>query len=71
MPLPWSEAMLADAAVAGLATALAGGLLGALIGSALASDRVPRPRGAVPAAVAASLAIAVLIGVGLQTSPVP
>ena len=55
----------------GLATALAGGLLGALIGSALASDRVPRPRGAVPAAVAASLAIAVLIGVGLQTSPVP
>ena len=56
MPLPWSEAMLADAAVAGLATALAGGLLGALIGSALASDRVPRPRGAVPAATAAGTA---------------
>ena len=70
MPMPWSDAMLADAAVVGLATALAGGVLGALIGSALASDRVPRPRGAVPAAVAACLAVALLIGAGLQTSPV-
>ena len=71
MPLPWPEAMLADVAVVGLATAVAGGLLGALIGSALASDRVPRPRGAMPAAVAASLAVALLIGFGLQTSPTP
>ena len=71
MPLPWPEAMLGEAAVVGFVSAVAGGLLGALIGSALASDRVPRPRGAVPAAAAASLVVALLIGFGLQTSPVP
>jgi hypothetical protein len=71
MPLPWPEAMLGEAAVVGFVSAVAGGLLGALIGSALASDRVPRPRGAVPAAAAASLVFALLIGFGLQTSPVP
>jgi hypothetical protein len=46
-------------------------VLGALIGAALASDRVPRPRAAMPALVTASLALAMLIGYGLQTSPAP
>jgi hypothetical protein len=71
MPLPWPTAMLPQALAVGLMTAVAGGLIGAVIGSALASDRVPRPRGAMPAVVAASLAVALLIGYGLQTSPSP
>jgi hypothetical protein len=65
MPLPWAESLLPEAAAVGLAAALAGGLIGALIGAALGSDRVPR------ALVAASLAVALLIGYGLQTSPAP
>jgi hypothetical protein len=71
MPLPWPEAMLAQAVAVGLTAAVAGGLIGALVGSALASDRVPRPRGAAPALVAASLAVALLIGFGLHTSTAP
>ena len=71
MPLAWPESMLAEAAAVGLAAAVAGGVIGALIGCALASDRVPRPRGAAPALVTASLALAALIVYGLQTSPVP
>jgi hypothetical protein len=71
MPLPWPESMLVEAAVVGLAAAVAGGLLGSLIGSALASDRVPRPRGVTPALAAAGLAVALLIGFGLQTSSAP
>ena len=63
--------MLAEALAVGLPAAVAGGVIGALIGAALASDRVPRPRGAMPALVAASLALAMLIGYGLQTSPTP
>jgi hypothetical protein len=55
----------------GLPAALAGGVIGALVGSTLASDHVPRPRGAAPALAAASIVIALLIGSGLQTSPVP
>jgi hypothetical protein len=71
MPLPWSESMLADAAAVGLAAAIAGGAIGALVGSALASDRVPRPRGAMPALAAASVVIAMLFGFALQTKPAP
>ena len=71
MPIAWPEAMLAEALAVGLPAAVAGGVIGALIGAALASDRVPRPRAAVPALVAASLALAMLIGYGLQTSPIP
>jgi hypothetical protein len=71
MPLAWPESMLSEALAVGLPAAVAGGVIGALIGAALASDRVPRPRAAMPALVAASLALAVLIGYGLQTSPAP
>jgi hypothetical protein len=63
--------MLAEAAAVGLAGAIAGGAIGALIGSTLASDRIPRPRGAMPALAAASIVIAVLFGYGLQTTPAP
>jgi hypothetical protein len=71
MPLAWPESMLLDAVAVGLPAAVAGGVIGSLIGSALASDRVPRPRGAIPGLAAASLALAILIGYGLQTSPTP
>jgi len=68
MPIPWSSAMFPQGAFVGLVAAVAGGLIGALIGAALGSDRVPRPRGVVPALAAASIAVALLIGFGLQTS---
>ena len=71
MPIAWPESMLAEALAVGLPAAVAGGVIGALVGAALASDRVPRPRAAMPALVAASLALAMLIGYGLQTSPTP
>jgi hypothetical protein len=71
MPIAWPESMLAEGLAVGLPAAVAGGVIGALIGAALASDRVPRPRAAMPALVAASLALAMLIGYGLQTSPIP
>jgi hypothetical protein len=69
MPIPWPQSMLAEAVVVSVAAGVAGGLIGALIGGSLASDRVPRPRGAVPAVVAAATVVALLIGYGLQTSP--
>jgi hypothetical protein len=68
MPIPWSSAMFPEAAFVGFAAAIAGGLIGALIGAALGSDRVPRPRGVVPALAAASIAVALMIGFGLQTT---
>jgi hypothetical protein len=69
MPLPWPASMLPAAFAFGLAAALAGGTLGALIGSALASDRIPRPRHAGIALAAGAVAIAALVGYGLHTSP--
>jgi hypothetical protein len=71
MPIAWPESILAEAIAVSLVTAIAGGVLGALVGATLASDRVPRPRGAVPALAAASVVVALLIGYGLQTSPTP
>ena len=71
MPIAWPESMLPEALAVGVPAAVAGGVIGALVGGALASDRVPRPRAAMPALVAASLALAMLIGYGLQTSPDP
>jgi hypothetical protein len=71
MPLPWPGSMLPYAAVLVPAAAVAGGLLGALIGAALASDRVPRPRGAVPALATAAIAVAAVVGYGLHSAPGP
>ena len=62
--------MLPEALAVGRARGLAGGVIGALVGGALASDRVPRPRAAIGAA-SRGLAVAMLIGYGLQTSPQP
>lgn len=59
MPLPWTSSLLPEAAILGIAAALAGGLLGGLIGQALNGDRVSRaatPRWALPAAAAVAVA---------------
>jgi hypothetical protein len=71
MPNPWPAALIGEAAIPVLVTAIAGGLLGAFIGSALGSARpgalVRLPRIA-PAAVALVALVAVM-GYGLDTKP--
>jgi hypothetical protein len=69
MPLPWPDSMLPYAAVLVPAVAVAGGLLGGLIGATLASDRVPRPRGAVLALASAAIAVTAVVGYGLHSTP--
>ena len=58
MPLPWPSSLLPEAAILGLAAALAGGVIGGLVGRALNGDAVPRaavPRWALPAAAAVAI----------------
>jgi hypothetical protein len=58
MPLPWTASMLPQAAILGLAAALAGGTIGAFIGRALNGEELPRvatPRWALPAAAAVAV----------------
>jgi hypothetical protein len=58
MPLPWPSSLLPEAAILGLAAALAGAVLGALIGRALNGDDVPRapvPAWALPAAAVVAI----------------
>lgn len=71
MPLPWPGALLPYAAVVVPAVAVAGGLIGALLGTALASDRVARPRGAGVALACSALVIAAAAGYGLHTEAQP
>jgi hypothetical protein len=64
MPLPWPSALLPEAALAGLAVALAGALIGTWIGARLTSDELPvsrEPRLRV-AAVASAAVLAALTG---------
>jgi hypothetical protein len=68
MPLPWPDSLVGEAAVTGIIVGVAGGVVGGLIGAALASDRLPRPRRAGLALAAASIAIAAVVGYGLDTS---
>jgi hypothetical protein len=71
MPNPWPVALIGEAAVPVMVTAVAAGLVGAFIGSALAAARhgasVRLPRLA-PAAVAL-VAIAGVVAYGLDTKP--
>jgi hypothetical protein len=71
MPNPWPAALIGEAAIPVLVTAVAGGLLGAFMGSALGSARsgalVRLPRIA-PAALAL-VALVAVIGYGLDTKP--
>ncbi len=58
MPLPWPSALLPEAAILGLAAALAGGVLGGYVGRALTAGVVPRqtgPRWLLPLAAAVAV----------------
>lgn len=81
MPLPWSDTLLPEAAIAGFFTAVAAGTVGGFVGGALArpmqmADQVglperPRPRvgrGAHRAALAGLLALVAIVGWALPIS---
>jgi hypothetical protein len=70
MPLPWPGSLLPYAALVPL-VAVAGGVIGGLIGASLASDRVGRPRLATPALASALVAVAAVVGYGLNMGPGP
>ena len=71
MPLPWPEPLLAEVLVPVLVVGVAAGMLGGFVGTALSAPRrtgrftVPR---LAPAAMAV-IAIAVVVGYGLQMQP--
>jgi len=69
MPLPWPSSLMPEGLLAAIAAGIVGGLLGSLIGAALASDRVPFPRGIAPKAALAVAFVGLvgLVGYGLQT----
>jgi hypothetical protein len=73
MPLPWTGSLMPQGLFVAIAAGLIGGTLGALIGAALASDRIPFPKGTAPkAALAASLVgLVVLVGYGLNVDNKP
>src|SRR5947209_10768740 len=56
MPLPWPPSMLPQAAVLGLAAAVAGGVLGGFIGGALTQRTTGGPRWLLAGAVAVAIA---------------
>jgi hypothetical protein len=66
MPLPWSESMLPEAAVAGFVAAVAAGALGGFVGGALAPARMARSAGRV--ALAAFAVLVAVVTWGLPVS---
>jgi hypothetical protein len=72
MPYPWPESLLPEAAIAGLATAVAAGALGGFVGAALIRPTpergAPMGRTAHRAALAALLVLVAAIGWGLPIS---
>jgi hypothetical protein len=68
MPLPWPAELLPEAALLGLAMAMAGALIGGWIGARLASDRIARTRQQRWAGAVGALSVAALVGFGLYTS---
>jgi hypothetical protein len=68
MPLPWPAELLPEAAVLGLAMAIAGALIGGWIGARLGSDRIPRTPQQRWAGAVGALVVAGLVGFGLYTS---
>jgi hypothetical protein len=68
MPLPWPAELLPEAALLGLAMALAGSVIGAWIGARLASDRIPRTRTQRWTGAIGATAVAGLVAFGLYTS---
>jgi hypothetical protein len=67
MPLPWPTEILPQAAILGLAMALAGSLIGAWMGARLGADTIPQSRGLRPAGAGAALAVAAMLAFGLHT----
>jgi hypothetical protein len=65
MPIPWTSALLPEAAIAGLLTAVAAGALGGFVGGAV-SGRTRTVQ--LPAALASALVICAVIGWGLPLS---
>lgn len=66
MPLPWPAELFPEAAVLGLATAVAGALLGAWIGARLTAERIAPRRSLRVAALASAAVVAGVVGFGLQ-----
>jgi hypothetical protein len=68
MPIPWTGSLMPEGLFAAIAAGIIGGLLGGLIGAALASDRVPFPRGVAPKAAlaAAFVGLFLMVGYGLR-----
>ena len=64
MPIPWSMALLPEAAVGGLVTAVAGGAVGVFIGGALSGGLPSTARAARPARLGAVDRRAALLGAG-------
>jgi hypothetical protein len=65
MATPWPAELLPEAAILGLAMALAGAGIGAWMGERLASDRLPRTRSVRNAGAAGAAVVAALVGYGL------
>lgn len=67
MPLPWPESAFPEAAVVGLAAAIAGATIGAWIGTHLSPEPLERPPLLRRAAVCSAAVLAALVGYGLYT----
>jgi hypothetical protein len=67
MPLPWTEALLPEAALLGLGMAVAGSLLGAWIGVHLNAEELPRTSALRGGAVLAAVVIAAMVVYSLYT----
>jgi len=67
MPIPWPAGILGQAAILGLAMALAGSLIGAFIGARLGAGTIPQVRGLRSLGLVAAAAIAAMVAFGLQT----
>jgi hypothetical protein len=71
MPLPWPAAVFPEAAVLGLAAAIAGSMLGAWIGTHLSPEPLERSPLLRRAAVCSAAVLAALVGYGLYVHAEP
>ncbi|HET9199300.1 MAG TPA: hypothetical protein VFN92_13720 [Solirubrobacterales bacterium] len=67
MPLPWPDAAFPEAAIVGLAGAIAGATIGAWIGSHLAAEPVERSPQLRRSAICSAAVLAALVAYGLYT----
>ena len=65
MPIPWPSNLLPEAAILGLAMAIAGAFVGGWIGARLGSDRIPRTPAQRWTGALGAVAVAGLVGFGL------